>query len=441
MKNNYISIFIMIFLVGCASTTTVKQSGIHGVIAPAPPNTSNHEQPIERATIREYVKLSDMSIKQVTIPAVTETVQRRVVQTPARTVERTIPAQTRYETRRIVKTPAKTIERVVPAVTQQIAVKNPETGEIEYQTRVSQPQSIEYISVPAVYETVQEPVIVQEATTELVTIPAQYKTISERVVKTPARTENTIVPAKYESRLKEVKHATVPFSWNKIESFGYSRPPAFNPPPSKAEYEVGEDFFIPSESAENTDINLWQVYEKLSSLIQSENDANMNFKVYSYPQGYVLLTSAERIDENANPLMINGKRIATTGDRSNNWFKNIYTKLFNRDDNRIRYIAFIVKPKGYVKAGDEISTSQQFESIFLNGGNQSDLVAKEYFETYFLRHHKYTCIARVFEYQRIDQTSPNSLPNSKYKVVREPLTRERHLSGSNILQAFHKSGS
>jgi len=54
------------------------------------------------------------------VPAVTKQVTRRVVDTPARTIERAIPAVTKQEKRRVVKTPASTTERVIPAVTQMV---------------------------------------------------------------------------------------------------------------------------------------------------------------------------------------------------------------------------------------------------------------------------------------------------------------------------------
>jgi len=50
------------------------------------------------------------------------------------------------------------------------------------ETVVVTPASSTYETVPAVYETIQEPVIVQEASTDLVTIPATYETVSETVV-------------------------------------------------------------------------------------------------------------------------------------------------------------------------------------------------------------------------------------------------------------------
>ena len=77
-------------------------------------------------TYTENVVVQEASTELVTIPTEFETiydngVARRVVKTPARTVERAIPAVTKQQTRRVVKTPASTQERVVPAITKLVA--------------------------------------------------------------------------------------------------------------------------------------------------------------------------------------------------------------------------------------------------------------------------------------------------------------------------------
>lgn len=88
------------------------------------------------------------SFMDAAIPAMTKTISRRVLKSPARTEERTIPAITKMETRRI---------------------QNPDGS----------------------FDTVMETVVVQEAGTELVTIPATYETVTE-VVRVDA--EGNILP-------------------------------------------------------------------------------------------------------------------------------------------------------------------------------------------------------------------------------------------------------
>ena len=82
--------------------------------------------PATYETVTETVVVQEASTELVSVPTVFETVYengiaRRVVKTPARTVERAIPAVTKQVTRRVIKTPASTIERTVPAVTQQVS--------------------------------------------------------------------------------------------------------------------------------------------------------------------------------------------------------------------------------------------------------------------------------------------------------------------------------
>jgi len=111
-------------------------------------------------------------------------IERRIVKTPATTIERIVPSITKTETRRIIKTPASTVERVIPAVTKEVErqIKYPDgTIETIMETVVVTPASVEYVNTPAEFETVKEIVVVQEASTELVTIPAIYETVRETV--------------------------------------------------------------------------------------------------------------------------------------------------------------------------------------------------------------------------------------------------------------------
>lgn len=61
------------------------------------------------------------------------------------------------------------------------------------ETVVVQPASVEYVTIPATYETVSEAVVAQEASTELVTIPATFN--ADGTVRTPAQTQERVVPA------------------------------------------------------------------------------------------------------------------------------------------------------------------------------------------------------------------------------------------------------
>ena len=124
------------------------------------------------------------SESEAALPSDTVVVERRVLKSPARTMERVAPPISKTETRRVVKTPASTVERSVPAVTKQETrriAKEDGTFETVTETVLVTPSSVEYVTIPAVYETVEETVVVQEASTELVTIPPVYETVRDTI--------------------------------------------------------------------------------------------------------------------------------------------------------------------------------------------------------------------------------------------------------------------
>ncbi len=81
-----------------------------------------------------------------TIPPVTKNIQRRVIDTPARTVEKNIPAVTKQVTRRVVKTPASTQERVIPAVKKEITRRRIKTPAMTVAQPVTTQQTGKQIS-------------------------------------------------------------------------------------------------------------------------------------------------------------------------------------------------------------------------------------------------------------------------------------------------------
>ena len=92
-------------------------------------------------------------------PSNVVTIERRILKSPARTMERVIPAIPKTVTRQVIKTPARTVERSVPAVTKQETrrvEKADGTYETVSETVVVTPESVEYVTVPPTYETVTE---------------------------------------------------------------------------------------------------------------------------------------------------------------------------------------------------------------------------------------------------------------------------------------------
>ena len=105
------------------------------------------------------------------VPAITEEYSRRVVKTPASTVERTIPAVTKQVTRRVVKTPSRTVEKVVP-----FEIKDGKTRV------VTKAATVQERVRPVVPQEVTRRVIKTPAATIERTIPAVTKEVQVRVI-------------------------------------------------------------------------------------------------------------------------------------------------------------------------------------------------------------------------------------------------------------------
>ena len=69
---------------------------------------------------------------------------------------------------------------------------------------VTAPRAESYISIPAVYETYSEAVVVQEASTELITVPATWETVTETIVIQPQSIEYVTIPPTYETVIETV---------------------------------------------------------------------------------------------------------------------------------------------------------------------------------------------------------------------------------------------
>ncbi len=118
----------------------------------------------------------------VEVPAVYETIERTVINTPATTREVKIPAVYKTVEKRVIDTPATTRE----------------------------------VKIPAVYKTVEKEVIDTPATTKEVKIPGICKMVDVEEIDTPAREVKTEIPAVYETIKTEVKVSEPSFSWEPI---------------------------------------------------------------------------------------------------------------------------------------------------------------------------------------------------------------------------------
>ena len=176
-------------------------------------------------------KVAMTRVAEAETPSDTVTITRRVVKTPARTVERVVPNVTKMETRRVlkkagiptgrtlpavtkevsrrvVKTPAATQERVIPAITQEVTghVKQPDGSfKTVTATVVLQEASTELVTAPPSYETVSETVVVEPERPEYEPGTAEYETVTDTVAVQEASTELVTIPATYETVRETIK--------------------------------------------------------------------------------------------------------------------------------------------------------------------------------------------------------------------------------------------
>jgi len=165
------------------------------------------------------------------------------------------PATYKVETEEILVQNERNITEVVPA---------------EFETKEEQvevvPATKEVVQIEAVYETVEEKVLIEEEKTVwkkgknpaqklsgatgdimcLVKIPAKYKTVQKQVLKSPARTEVKEIPAVIETIAVQkiiaeptVKHTLIPAVYEKIEKKTLETPAEFKWVSADTELEEG----------------------------------------------------------------------------------------------------------------------------------------------------------------------------------------------------------
>lgn len=137
------------------------------------------EVPAEYETVTRSRLVQAERVEQRVIPAVTELVERSVLETTtgsgtrddaySRVVEQTIPAVTETVTRQVIDVPEQVVEEVIPAVTRQVA-----------------------------RQVIDEPEQVVENV-----IPARYESVRVQQVTVPGRTETRVIPAVYETQVRQ----------------------------------------------------------------------------------------------------------------------------------------------------------------------------------------------------------------------------------------------
>ena len=127
-----------------------------------------------------------------------ETIEKYVVDQPAKVETRTIPAVKRTIRVRKVKEPARVEKEEIPAQYEPLKTKV-----------VAEPQKLTYEEIPAVYTTVKKEVETVPASQKKVELPAKTETLNKTIVEKPAQ----LVWRKYSKQANPVnKYGSVPGS-------------------------------------------------------------------------------------------------------------------------------------------------------------------------------------------------------------------------------------
>ena len=232
------------------------------------------------------------------------------------------------------------------------------------------------------------------------------------------------------------------FSWDMVSTG--TAPPTFIPPPTKLNFIIPNDEII---AKHGSDPSLWQVFKLIEAEIENENDPDYTSRIFSYDaegqdsDGFVVITTPERIDEKAVSIKEDGKRIPldkSTSHRSGLFGHLNLFRFFKNEERRYRYIAFIVKGTGYTPSAQSTLSDFEFRETFDQGGLSTSLPEKV-LNTYKLDRDDYQVEVRIYEYEKIKISSPDlSIPSEAGEFVQTDPTLGigLHQTGSSVISSL-----
>jgi len=370
----------------------------------------------------------DPSTRLIRIPAAVTFEERSVIVEEAKTREVSVPPTYRTVQKRVIDRPARTVERVAPAPTRQITRTDPVTGETRTETIVAQEAYSEVVVIPPTYRTVTEKVIDKEASTRIVTVPPVFRT--ERV------------------QILKPKH---PFTWALDPE---NNLPYLKPPPTTVKEDIDNRYFTVTEEGRSRRPNLREVFDKLTSVLSSHESLDYGYRVYKYEKGFAILTDPERI-HNDGTIHIDedGERIDMRQQNATN-FKEYIEAFLRPPENRVRYIAFIVTSKRHIEPTSNPATQQMLDVVFQSGGTRRS-IPLEILEQYEFDD-SYRVQVRVYEFPTMPkvktaETDDNILEaglNQETRLVElstydpsefTPIKFKNHTRGSFVLDEIFKS--
>lgn len=380
--------------------------------------------PAKVERVDEYVLVQEASTELVTIPASFKAVTETIVVKPATVEFVHIPARFKTETQIVVVAPARG-ERA--AVTKAIEVK-----------KLVSPAQVVERTIPATYKTVTRRVVSSPQQNIERAIPAQTKMQTRTIVRVPEQLELREVPAETMTITRWISEPEpeMILSSNLIfEKFEWpttNTMVVFEPPKTNIKIDI-PNATCGYTSNQNT-ASLMDVFDNFSNLL-SEHEYQK--RVFKYKHGFALLTSPERISDEAKNILdpSSNKRIKLDQHPINGIGKYLEI-LFTKPSTRYRYLAFIITADDNVKGTNNEATPEGLKAIFRAGGLASDLPSsmRDYAFT-----DEYKCQVWVYEFSRIDRDDPTIMKGDLFVPASPTLSEFAHKGGSPALKALFET--
>lgn len=406
-----------------------------GLVACSAPNSSESVGYRGPASVEPAGELPQAVMANIPADVIYEEVQ--VLVEPAITREVSIPPRYETVTKRVIDQPARTVERVIPS-------PSPSPSPSPPPPPPPPPNSDPVAGVPVPVPRISGPAPIVER----VHIPPSYKTITERVLVQPAASEIIEIPPVYRTERREVLKPRHPFSWALDPE---NTLPYFSPPATTVQEDINNDFFKKEVDGQYVNPNLRDVFEHITGVLSRHDTLSYPYRVFKYEKGYAILTDPERIKRDGN-IDIDTEGVRRDLEQKNARSFNEYISAFLRaPENRMRYIAFIVTSKRHIETSPDVATPQTLRVTLNTGGTHRSLPLEllekyEFDDTYRVQ-------VRVYEFPSVPKIEqlPHTLdgigstlgPETRLAEIKAydpttfaPLKFRAHKRGSFILAEF-----
>lgn len=404
------------------STSAFQQVTETIVVKPA--QTEYQTIPAQLETVNEFVVVQSAATELVVVPATFKTITETIVVQPASVEFTNIPAEFKTEIQTIVVSPTQDGRA---AVTKTFKVK-----------KLVRPARTVETTIPAFAKQVTRRVVATPASTMERVIPALTRQETRRVLRRPERVVSREVPAETVTITRWVAapqiSATPGQSWPGLIEDRFVWPttntmPFFKPP--KTDIKIDIPNATCGYTPNNSDRSLMHVFENFSGLL---NRYQYQKRVFKYKHGFAILTSPERISEDAKNILDPKLDTRIKLDQHPiNGIGSYLQILFTKPATRYRYLAFIITADDNVESTDSEATSEGLKAIFAEGSLDSDLPSsmRNYAFT-----KEYKCQVWVYEFSRIDREDPIAMDGDLFVPAAPALSEFAHKAGSPVLKAL-----